>query len=294
MELATFFNYLQYEKRYSPHTLAAYRNDLQQFCSFLSSTYQIREAREIAAQHIRSWIVYMVEHQVGARSINRKISALQSFFRFLKRSGKLQANPMRGITAPKAPKRLPDFIPSSHLQHLFNSIEHGNDFPGLRNRLILELLYATGMRRAELIALSDDAIDWNRNYVRVLGKGNKQRLIPIGVSLQESIKKYLEVRNQHFGRSSFARLVVSDRGKEMNPRSVYEIVRRLLKQMSHVSRCSPHVLRHTFATHLLSNGAELQAIKELLGHASLAATQVYTHNTVEQLKAIYRKAHPKA
>ncbi|MCS6917078.1 MAG: tyrosine-type recombinase/integrase [Chitinophagales bacterium] len=294
MELQSFFNYLQFEKRCSAHTLTAYRNDLRQFSDYLRRVYDVTDVSAVEVKHIRSWMVHLFNQRIGGRSMNRKLSCLSSYFRFMQRSGKVKQSPMTPVTGPRAPQRLPVFIPSDQMESLFASVNFGSGFSGMRNRMLLELLYATGMRRSELIALQDSSVDFRRNTIRVLGKGGKERLVPFGDSLKELLQKYLDERNRHFGKEQFPALVVSDSGKQMNPRSVYNCVRRLLDQVTFVSRRSPHVLRHTFATHLLNNGAEIQAIKELLGHASLAATQVYTHNSVEQLKAVYRKAHPKA
>lgn len=294
MKAHSYFHYLEYEKRCSQHTLTAYRNDLKQFTDYLMTYYELDDPTEARPQHIRSWMAHLMEQGTAIPSINRKLSCLRSFYRFLIRSGKLKHHPMNAIALPRAPKRLPEFVPGDQMEKLFSAVDADSGFRGLRNRLILEMLYATGMRRAELIALTDQDIDWNRHTVHVLGKGNKERLIPFGHQLKALLQQYLEVRNHHFNRHDFPVLLVSDRGKQMNPRSVYRLVHRMFQQISFVSRRSPHVLRHSFATHLLNNGAEIQAIRELLGHASLAATQVYAHNTVEQLKAVYRKAHPKA
>lgn len=294
MDLSSFLQYLQYEKRYSKLTIAAYENDLLQFSGFLKRTYDLENLLEVRHVFVRSWLVSLIEAGTGPRSINRKLSALKTYFRFSMKMGAIQHNPMAKVIAPKIPKRLPVFINASQTDFLWRHFDFGDGFSGSRNRLIFELFYGTGMRRAELLQLTDQSVDFNRQTIRVLGKGNKERIIPCNPQLQELVKAYIIVRNTTFKNSVFPALIVSDKGEMMNPRKVYTIVNNVLQQVTTIEKKSPHVLRHTFATHLLNNGAEINAIKELLGHASLAATQVYTHNTIDKLKDIYKKAHPKA
>ncbi|MBK9732307.1 MAG: tyrosine-type recombinase/integrase [Chitinophagaceae bacterium] len=294
MDLRSFLQYLQYEKRYSKLTIVAYENDLMQFSLFLKRNYELENI--LSAQHvfIRSWLVSLMESGTGPRSINRKLSALKTFFKFNLKNGAIDHNPMTKVIAPKIPKRLPVFINSKQTDLLWQHFDFGEDFPGLRNRIIFELFYATGMRRAELLQLTDQSVDFFNLTIKVLGKGNKERIIPFNPQLKEPVREYISIRNKTFNSAVFPSLIVSDSGLPMNPRKIYSIVHDVLRQVTTVDKKSPHVLRHTFATQLLNNGAEINAIKELLGHSSLAATQVYTHNTIDKLKDIYRKAHPKA
>lgn len=294
MELRSFIQYLQFERRYSKLTLAAYESDIQQFASFLKQTYNLEDLALTRATYVRSWLVSLIESGNGSRSINRKLSSLKSFFRFGLKNGDISLNPLLKVIAPKVSKPLPVFIQKNQLDVLWKHFDFGKGFKGARNRIIFELLYATGMRRAELLQLADASIDLPCSRLRVLGKGNKERMIPINQDLRQSLQDYIGIRNESFKSVHFETLIVSDSGKPLNPRTLYTIVRKILEQVTTIEKKSPHVLRHTFATHLLNNGAEINAIKELLGHSSLAATQVYTHNTIDKLKDIYKKAHPKA
>ena len=294
MELRSFLQYLEFERRYSPHTISAYRNDLLQFSSYLKETYDSDDILATHYIHIRSWLVSLMEDRVNTRTINRKLSSLKTYFRFQLKRGAIRKNPTVRVVAPKMAKRLPDFIKTTQMDQLWKHYDFGEEFPGVRNRLIFELFYATGMRRSDLINLSEKNVSWYDSSVKVLGKGNKERVIPITRELKALIKAYISKRNNHFKSDSFPSLLVDDKCKKMNPRFVYRVVNSVLKNVTTVERKSPHVLRHTFATHLLNNGAQINAIKELLGHSSLAATQVYTHNTIEKLKDVYRIAHPKA
>jgi integrase/recombinase XerC len=294
MDIRSFFQYLQFEKRYSKLTITAYENDLLQFSRFLKETYDLDSLYATRHTYVRSWMVALMESGTATRSINRKLSSLKSFFKFSLKTGDIDHNPMLKVVSPKLSKPLPVFIQKSQIASLWQHYDFVEGFPGIRDRTIFELFYATGMRRAELLGLKDESIDLINNTIKVLGKGNKERLIPMNPVLKSSLQEYSEVRNKSFDTSSFAAFLVTDSGKPMNPRKVYSIVHKVLEQITTVEKKSPHVLRHTFATHLLNNGAEINAIKELLGHSSLAATQVYTHNTIDKLKDIYKKAHPKA
>lgn len=294
MDIRSFFQYLQFEKRYSKLTITAYENDLLQFSRFLKEIYDLDSLYATRHTYVRSWMVALMEAGTGTRSINRKLSSLKSFFKFSLKTGGIDHNPMLKVVSPKLSKPLPVFIQKSQIASLWQHYDFGEGFPGIRDRTIFELFYATGMRRAELLGLKDESIDLINNTIKVLGKGNKERLIPMNPVLKSSLQEYSKVRNKSFDISSFAAFLVTDSGKPMNPRKVYSIVHKVLEQITTVEKKSPHVLRHTFATHLLNNGAEINAIKELLGHSSLAATQVYTHNTIDKLKDIYKKAHPKA
>ncbi len=292
MEL--FFKYLQYEKRYSPHTLTSYHTDLGQFAQYLDQVYQITDPAEADHTIIRSWLLTLVQNSIKPRSINRKIACLRSYYRFLLSQQRISANPMLRIKAPKAPKKLPGFVLEEPFNNLLDSFDFKNTFEGQRDRLILEFLYGTGIRLAELIGIEEADIDTYAKTVRVLGKGNKERIVPINDSLMGCIKVYLQYKKTEFEDNYSEKLLVSNKARPLYPKFVYRVVKKYISLITTSDHNSPHVLRHSFATHLLNKGADLNAIKELLGHSSLAATQVYTHNSIEQLKSIFEKAHPKA
>ena len=287
-----FLAYLQFERRYSPHTVTAYRTDLNQFFDYLNQTYQIPDIKEVNHLMIRSWLVSLVENSVSARSAQRKMTVLKSFYKFLLKEGVITASPMRKIVSPKISKRLPVFVEKDKMSLLFDGIEFGEGYPGSRDKLILEMFYSTGMRLSELVNLKDTDIDFHYHTIKVLGKRNKERLIPFSDKFGLSLQSYLEIKKSLFGDNEL--LFLTDKGKNPYQKMIYRIVTQHLGMVTTISKKSPHVLRHTFATHLLNNGAELNAVKELLGHANLSATQVYTHNTIEKLKNIYNQAHPKA
>jgi integrase/recombinase XerC len=292
MEKERFIAFIQFEKRYSPHTVTAYRNDLDQFFTYLEKQYSVTEIRDVTHPMIRSWLVELMEHKISSRSINRKLTTLKSFFRFLQKEGHLEQNPMRKVISPKTPKRLPVFVEKEKMDLLLDEVKFEEGFPGLRDRLVLEVLYATGMRLSELVGLNLTDLDFHHSTLKVLGKRNKERIIPFSSKFGLLLKTYLEEREKIAGDSSV--LVLTDTGKKIYPKFIYRVVEKYLSLVTTADKKSPHVLRHTFATHLLNNGADLNAVKELLGHASLAATQVYTHNTIEKLKKIYNQAHPRA
>jgi len=285
-----FIQYIQYEKRYSPHTVIAYRNDLDQFFGFLSARYGITDAAGVSHPMVRSWLVELMEEGITPRSVNRKLTTLKSFFRYLVRNGEISVNPMSKVISPKVSKRLPAFIEKEKMDLVFTEVDFGEGYPALRDRVILELFYATGMRLSELVNLKETDIDLPGGTIKVLGKRNKERLIPFGNSVKKMFVLYL-AEKQKFD-SPY--LFLTDKGKQIYPRMVHRIVTGILARVTTLDKKSPHVLRHTFATHLLNNGAELNAVKELLGHANLSATQVYTHNTIEKLKKVYKQAHPRA
>jgi len=277
----------------SPHTVLAYSNDLEQFFEYLRNAYSIQEINEVNHSIIRSWVVSLIENKIGPRSANRKISTLKSFYKFLLREKVLSVNPMHKIQSPKISKRIPVFVEEIKMEALIYDVPFEDNFTGKRNFLIIEMLYATGMRRAELINLKESDTNLINNTLKVLGKRNKERIIPITTELKKLIKEYLEEKRKSIHAKNYF-LFVTEKGNQINPSCVYSVVRKSLEKVTTLSKKSPHVLRHTFATHLLNNGANLNAIKELLGHSSLAATQVYTHNTIEKLKSVHSKAHPKA
>lgn len=291
--LDSFISYLNYEKRYSPHTITSYSKDIGQFTQYLLQQYDIDELDKVTHHHVRSWVVLLMEEGISSRSINRKLSAIKSYFKFLKRSGIVGSNPTARIQAPKIEKRLPAVIQEKELARLLDEMVFQESFSGYRDHLLIDLLYATGMRRAELIQLRDRDVDFSSGLLKVLGKGKKERLIPIAPEMAEQIIRYTDLRNETFGRNFFDALLVTDSGNQMYPKFVYNVVKRYLTLVSTSAKKSPHILRHSFATHLSNKGAKLNAIKELLGHSNLSATQIYTHNSIEQLKKVYDDAHPK-
>ena len=294
MHVTTFQNYLQYEKRYSPHTIHAYVRDVEMFCEYLSQEYGVTDANDLRSLHIRSWMVSLIDQGVTPRSVNRKLSSLRSWSRLLRRQGIVENNPFAKIVAPRTGKKLPEVIDASRMPALFDEVSYPEGFEGDRDRLIMELLYSCGMRRSELIELKVTDVDFSRSVIRVLGKGRKEREIPMMRSLAASIREYIESRNAMEGAGDVQNLILTEKGKPLYPKRVYNIVKKYLGAITQSSSRSPHALRHAFATHLAENGADINAIKELLGHSSLAATQVYMHTSVARLKAAYDQAHPKA
>jgi integrase/recombinase XerC len=286
----SFIEYLQFEKRYSKHTIISYQNDLEQCFQFLLSQYEIADIKQITPSMVRTWLAELKGDEMTAKSINRKISTLKSFFKFQLRQGLVAASPMTTITSPKISKRLPSFVEEKHLDTLFNHVKFTDDWEGSTKKIVMQLLYNTGMRLSELINLKESQIDYSYNQIKVLGKGNKERIIPVNTELLNSLKLYVDAKPE----GAVENIFVSAKGKQLQPRYVYGFVRENLGLVTTVKKKSPHVLRHSFATHLMNNGAELNAVKELLGHSSLAATQIYTHNTIEKLKEVFAKAHPKA
>lgn len=294
MEQNNFLQYIEYEKRYSRHTVIAYKNDLSEFYNYLSTTYQLEIIRDVTYQMIRSWIVSLMEHSNTSRSINRKITTLKSYYKFLLREGVLEQNPMLKIQSPKISKNLPVFVEKEKMDVLLDQIDFGNDFVGMRDRLILELFYATGIRLSELTGLKQQDIDLYNCEIKVLGKRNKERIIPFTLQVKKIIEQYVECKEKEQFQQVSEIFFLTKKGEKLYPKLVYRTVKKYLSQVTTVKKKSPHVLRHTFATHMLNNGADINAIKELLGHVNLAATQVYTHNTIERLKNIHKQAHPKA
>lgn len=290
--ISDFCDYLQHQKRYSSHTITAYQKDLTQFKEFLVSEFETDSFKDVSASFIRSWIVQLIENDISPRTINRKVSSLKSFYKHLLKNKIVDKNPLLKVITPKTSKRLPVFIGENEINNLFENIEYPNNYEGKRDQLILELFYATGTRLSELIELNINSIDYHNNTIKVLGKRNKERLIPIGKNLITLINEYTKERKSISGNEPY--LFLTKFGKKLYPKLVYSMVNSYLSQVTTVSKKSPHVLRHTFATHMLNNGADLNTIKEILGHANLSATQVYTHNTIEKLKNIHKQAHPKA
>lgn len=286
--------YLKSEKRYSHLTIQAYQTDIGQFANSLGLLSIKEDLTKADAGDIRAWLVHLISEGYSPVTLNRKIASLKSFYRFLQKRRGLTKSPIAGVVAMKTSRRLPEFVEQKGMDLLLRALEFSDDFAGWRDRCILELLYGTGIRRAELIQLKDSDIDWSNHHLRVLGKGSKERLIPLIPALEAFIQQYLTVRDNEFPDSRVGTLVVSNTGKKAYPGLIQTTVKRYLSGISTLSRKSPHILRHTFATHLSNCGAPLNAIKELMGHSSLAATQVYMHNSIARLQEIYRQAHPKA
>lgn len=293
MDITSFLNFIRYEKRYATHTITAYTNDLEQFSKFLFNQYEIEEAKEVERTYVRAWIVELIEESLEPSSIHRKISTIKAYFKHLQEKGTIIQNPIQEIPLPKIVKHKPSYINETQLSILFNEIKFSEDFKGRQEKLILDILYSTGMRRSELINLTLKQVNLEKLQINIIGKGNKERIVPVSQKLALDIENYTKERNECFGHSS-PYLFLTQKGNQLYPKAVYNTVKKYLAQITTVSKKSPHTLRHSFATHLLANGADLRAIQELLGHTSLASTQVYTHNSLEKLKEIYKQAHPKA
>jgi len=289
-----FLDYLQYEKRFSKHTITAYGNDLKQFFLFLETTFGELPLAQISHQHIRSWLVELMNDKIIAKSINRKISSLKTFFKFLLKENEITKNPMQKVIPPKIGKRLPYVVEEKGLEQLLDNNIFSTDFNGLRDKLIFELFYNCGLRRSELINLTISNVKLAQNQIKVLGKGNKERIIPLNPELNPMIEEYIAQRKNIQNSIQHDFFIVLNNGKKSYDGFIYNTVKKYLKLVTTIDKKSPHVLRHSFATHLSNEGANLNAIKELLGHSSLAATQIYTHNTIEKLKKAFKQAHPRA
>lgn len=291
--LSPFLDFIKFEKRYSVHTYRAYADDLTAFFSFVDAQFDVSLATQVTPGMIRSWMASLTLLKVQPRSINRKISSLKSFFRFCLVQGQITANPTKTIQVLKTKKRLPSYVEQDQMETLLKKTIFPDDFGSRGDHLILSLLYHTGIRVSELVGLKTSQIDYPKSQLKVLGKGNKERIIPLNGELLMRLKSYLQEKNTLFPEANFPNLLLTTRKKPPTARQVYDIVKKYLSLVTTADKKSPHVLRHSFATHLTGNGAELNAVKELLGHTSLAATQVYTHNNIERLRDIHKKAHPK-
>jgi integrase/recombinase XerC len=292
--IQSFIDHLKFEKRYSAHTICSYQDDLKGFSTFIRKEFGGMAVREVSPAIIRSWLAALKDGGLSSRSINRKISALKSWYRHLIRVGEVELSPMGAILSPKSGKRLPVYVEQTDIATLFDGVRLPEGWEGETVRLLLMILYYTGVRRSEVIGLKESQVDFGNWVIKVLGKGNKERAIPVNKKLIEAIGEYRDRKRKELEAPDKEYLLVNRKGRKLYPKYVHRAVHDYLAQITTIDQKSPHVLRHTFATHLMNAGAELNSVKELLGHASLAATQVYTHNSIEKLKEIYNRAHPKA
>ncbi len=293
MDISSFTDYLKYQKRYSDHTLKAYYTDLVSFRDFLQVQYDLKEWAEVNHQMIRYWIVQLSEQGLLARSINRKISTLKSFFRFLIKEGEVSINPMLKVVTPKTGKKLLRVVTEEEASNLFEEISFPDNEKGYRDKMILSVFYNTGMRLSELIGLKVSDVQVKNHYIRVLGKRNKERFIPISGNFEAELEEFIRKESARRPMEASSPFFVTVKGKKLYPKLVYKLVNKYISLVSGIENKSPHMLRHSFATHMLNRGADLNSIKELLGHSNLSATQIYTHNSVDQLKQLYNKAHPR-
>ena len=292
--IQTFIDYLKFEKRYSPHTIISYRTDLSDFFTFIDTRFGLPVLNEINHYQVRTWLAAMSEKGIKAKSLNRKISSLRSFFKYFLKTGKIENSPMVKVVAPKIGKRLPDFIKETDIIKLNKTLKSSTeDWKTLNSKVFVTLLYNTGIRLNELVTLKHSQVDFFKFQIKVLGKGNKERIIPLNSGTVEMMQQYQTLKEREFNISGEL-FFITEKGKRVYPKYVYLLVKKILEEIYTLTQKSPHTLRHTFATHLMNNGADLNAVKELLGHSSLASTQVYLHNTIGKLKDIYKKAHPKA
>ena len=289
--IEAFLQSLQFEKRSSAHTITSYKTDLDQFSKYLLFQYEITSPETAQPAMLRSWIVSLMEEGLNPTSINRKIASLRSFYNFLRKRKQIAQDPTKQLSALKTKKKLPAFVEEKSMEMLFDVVEFSDDFEGFRDKIILELLYGTGIRLSELVGLETSDLDLSGKTIRVFGKRSKERMIPISGSLATLLANYL---SQRAPEENIKCLILTDKGKAAYPVFIQRTVKKYLSAVTTLSQKSPHVLRHTYATHLLNRGADLNAIKELLGHANLAATQIYTHNSIEKLKKTHQQAHPKA
>jgi integrase/recombinase XerC len=291
-----FIDYLKFEKRYSVHTVRAYNDDLEQFFNYLEVAFGETSVSTITTSFIRSWLASLKEQNITSKSINRKISSLKSFFKYQLRRGLLEKSPMAGIISPKSGKRLPVYVEEKDIQLLLDQVEFPENWQGKTDHLLIGMFYNTGVRLSELVTLKNIQLDTEAATMRVLGKGNKERMIPLSSSLIDEIMIYQKEKLSHFGQESPKipdTLFINERGRPLYVKYAYLAVKKWLSLVTTIDKKSPHVLRHSFATHLMNHGADLNSVKELLGHSSLAATQLYTHNSIEKLRDVHKKNHPR-
>ena len=292
--IQSFLDYLKFQKRYSQHTITSYQNDLSGFFDYLRMQFDENLLQNIKPTFVRTWLAQLKSEGISSKTINRKISSLKSFFKYYIKQGLIETSPMSTITSPKVGKRLPQFVEKKDMDTLFDHVEFPDNWTGMTERLLLLILYNTGIRQSELIGLKENQIDHLNSAIKVLGKGSKERIIPMNNKLMQDISAYTAEKKKHFSDADTVFLLVNEKGRKLYPKYVYTVAKKYLSLVTTIDKKSPHILRHTFATHLTNNGADLNAVKELLGHSSLAATQIYTHNTIEKLKDVFKKAHPKA
>jgi len=294
-EVKDFINHLRFENRYSEHTLTAYFKDITSFEEFLQNEFPDISLPKVEPYMVRAWMVELSDSGLKATSINRKITSLRSFYHFLKNYSVTNSNPVALIKLLKKPVRLPIYVEEEKMSTLFNTVEFGNDYKGILDKLLIDLLYTTGVRLSELTGLRESNIDFYNSTIKVVGKRNKERIIPIPEETKNLIKKYIAIRNTEFpDKVNDNYIFLTPGGTKIYNKFVYRRINHYLSLITTLTKKSPHVIRHSFATHMLNHGADLNAIKEILGHASLAATQIYTHNSIEKLKSVYKQAHPKA
>ena len=293
MLIEAFLEYLSLEKKYSKHTITAYKNDLISFRDFCETTYNEDDISLIHYPQVRNWIVSLVNQGITNRSVNRKISSLKSFYKFLLRAGEIKANPLLKHKALKVSKDVQVPFSADEVRSVLQNFEdESSTFTNVRNKLIVELLYSTGMRRAELVGLQESSINFSEKTIKVLGKRNKERIIPLISTVFQTLEEYLKIKKENFNNTLY--LFVTDKGNKIYETLVYRIINNYFSSVSSKAKKSPHILRHSFATHLLNEGADLNSVKELLGHSSLASTQVYTHNNLSTIKKAYNQAHPRS
>ena len=292
-QLNSFHNFLKYERRYSNHTITAYTSDIKDFVEYYNQFFETEEIQQANHKQIRSWIVGLMNQGIIPKSINRKISSLRTFYKFLLSKNIIESNPVTKINGLKTPNRLPQFVDTKDMNQLLEHVQFTCDYEGIRDKIMVELFYATGMRLSELCALKTTNIDRINGVVKVLGKGNKERLIPIHPQLLTKIIDYIDIKQKEYPQNQEI-LFLTLKGENIYDKLIYRKIKSYLSLVTTLQKKSPHILRHTFATHMVNQGAELNAVKELLGHSSLAATQVYTHNTIQKLKNVHKQAHPKS
>ena len=292
-EISAFTDHLKFEKRYSVHTVRSYHDDLIQFSDYITSAFGAMDVSDISPAIVRSWLATLKNNKLSSRSITRKISTLKSFFKFIIRSGRLTKNPVAAIVSPKISKRLPAFVEEKDMDTLFRHVEFDDNWNGYTGRLAIGMLYELGLRLSELVNCREAQVDFANGHIKILGKGNKERIMPVNQKLLAGIREYINRKRAEIEKPDSNYLLVNEKGRKLYPKYIYRLTTRYLPEVTTVKKKSPHILRHSFATHLMNNGAELNAVKELLGHASLAATQVYTHNTIDKLKNVHKKAHPR-
>ncbi len=291
--IAAFIRYLQFEKRYTQHTIIAYQNDLEQFTQFGEQQFELQFLGDILPMHVRTWMANLKDGDISSRSINRKLSTLKSFFKYHLRQGHVLSSPLGTLTGPRSGKKLPSFIETAQMETLLNRDIYPEDWDGTTAHLAITILYEAGLRRSELAGLQESQVDFHSSTIRVLGKGQKERILPMRPALLEQVKAYVKEKRALFPEAESHFLLIREKGKPADVPWIYRTVKHFASLVTTQDKKSPHVLRHSFATHLTNAGADLNAVKELLGHSSLAATQVYTHNNIEKLKSVHGKAHPK-